>query len=33
VRVVSSRDQNVRDHEQWHAAVAAALPPEPTGTD
>jgi 2-succinyl-5-enolpyruvyl-6-hydroxy-3-cyclohexene-1-carboxylate synthase len=33
VRVVSARDQNVRDHEQWHAAVAAALPPEPTGTD
>ena len=25
VRVVSSRDRNVRDHEQWHASVAAAL--------
>jgi 2-succinyl-5-enolpyruvyl-6-hydroxy-3-cyclohexene-1-carboxylate synthase len=29
VRVVSSRDGNVTDHEQWHAAVSAALPPAP----
>ncbi|MEY4173437.1 MAG: 2-succinyl-5-enolpyruvyl-6-hydroxy-3-cyclohexene-carboxylic-acid synthase [Actinomycetota bacterium] len=29
VRVVSSRDGNVRDHEVWHAAVSAALPPAP----